>query len=89
MKWKATNAQITDKGAVRIKASDALRSDEARTQLAAVAALRERDENEPVTYMDRGIELKITPAARSEELRKLAEFAYRLYLSHSADSGGT
>lgn len=45
--------------------------------------------DKPVVYMDRGIKIEVPAIPNLEALRKATEFLYQLYLSHSADSGGT
>lgn len=41
VEWRAVTASVSDKGSVSIRASDALKSDEAKSQLAAVTRIRE------------------------------------------------
>lgn len=48
-----------------------------------------KSDNEPSVYLDSGIKIEVPAIPNLEALRKATEYLYRLYLSHSADSGGT
>jgi hypothetical protein len=45
--------------------------------------------SKPSTYLDRGIKIEVPAKPNLEALRKATQYLYELYLSHTADSGGT